>query len=99
MTTLHAHVETSTADCDGRYNNDYVSRPTTDEDDYSFMVRRMSMDTSPNARQATLTVDNDGYVWSENTEEGFVNVQVRWCREDCADDTRYRDHTAEAAGY
>lgn len=98
-TTLHAHVETSTADCDGRINNDYVSRPVAGEDEYEFKERRLSMDVSASARLATLRITEEGYDWTEDTEEGFVNVQVEWCRDECSDERVYRDHSAEAAGY
>jgi hypothetical protein len=37
--------------------------------------------------------------WSEQTEEGGRSYSARFCRDDCADEEHYRDHTAESMGY
>ena len=112
-TTLHAHVESSSADCDGTYSRDWTvffnedeKKESADADgvndfsDIHFMERVMMSVASPYAaRQMTVKVDDDGIEVSEATEEGYRNAEVRWCHEDCEDSHSFRDHRAESMGY
>lgn len=77
--------------------------------DYAFESRVLRSVVSLTGFGGTLTVirgdvDNgEGWTrmeWSEATDEGYRNIDVRFCRDDCDDAvSHFRDHTAEAAGY
>lgn len=113
-TTLHAHVSTASADCDGPIYRSYVAtynraetaehesaQGVNDFSDIHFMQRVMMNHCSPFAvRQMRVTLDETGVEWHEDTEEGYRNGEIRWCRDDCdTDETGYRDVYAERAGY
>jgi hypothetical protein len=111
---LHAHVATASADCDGPMYHDYVTVPNdaeiaeheaaqgvNDFSDIHFMNRVFTNHVSPYAvRQLTAKLDDDGFTWHEDTEEGYRAGEVRWCRDDC-DESLYsqRDVYAEMMGY
>lgn len=105
MTTYHAHVASTSRDCDGQYDNDYVDVQYDDESEYDFEIRMLARLVSVWADKGTLDVrtDSDGLPimeWSQPTEEGYVFIAAAFCRNQCNSDARrYRDHTAEAAGY
>jgi len=95
---LHAHVESESADCDGRYSRDYVLTMWDDEKtdemgDLKFESRVIGDVVSTNY-PGTLTVtpadpsdpirDPAMLEWSASTEEGFEAKVVRFCRDaDC----------------
>jgi hypothetical protein len=110
---LHAHIETAQRDCDGLYTSGYMMPLTNEEIEESkkevndfheihFMNRIMGLVACPYAiLRATVKIDEDGIEVREDTEEGFRNTEVRWCKdESCTEGSPWqRDHTAEAAGY
>lgn len=96
---LHAHVSTSSRDCDGGHGSDYVmgfndaeiaereaAQGINDFSDIHFMQRVMMNVASPYAVEygMTVKVDSEGIEVHEHTDEGFRAAEVRWCRdEDC----------------
>lgn len=104
----HAHVERSSADCDGTYSSEYIVEPNDEEldakyGDLDFRDRVLTTVVSVWAidHHATMTVTPEGFEWREQTDEGYTNAEVRWCRDGACDPraTSYRDHRAEAMGY
>lgn len=97
--TLHAHVSTASADCDGPMYRDYVMGFSDDEtkehedadgvndfSDIHFMERVMMSVASPYAVEhgMTVKVDDAGIEVHETTDEGYRRAEVVWCRdEDC----------------
>lgn len=111
---IHAHVSTASADCDGPLYRDYVTVPNDDEiaeseraqgvNDFSeihFKERVMMSHCSPYAvHQLTVKVDDGGFEWHEQTEEGYRSGEVRWCDDDCdTGQSSQRDVYAEQMGY
>lgn len=112
--TLHAHVSTATADCDGPMYRDFISTLNENEiaesenangindfSDIHFMNRVFTNHCGPYAvHQLTIKADDNGFVWNEQTEEGYRSGEVRWCRDNCdTDDYSQRDISAELMGY
>ncbi len=102
-TTLHAHVSTNSADCDGRYSSDYITRCdarfTGDFADLDFKHHVVTMLISVYSEYGKLEFVPNGFNWSEPTEEGYSSAEARWCEDECDDSALFRDHSAEAAGY
>lgn len=103
MTGLHAHLESESRDCDGRYTSGYVVEMTTEEKHDSFgdlLFKERVLTNVVSLYGGTLVITPNGLSWNEVTEEGYRASEVRWCEEEC-DDVRtwQRDHTAERAGY
>jgi hypothetical protein len=102
----HLHVTTDARDCDGRYEQDYVWVPNDDEtfrDMWSWHVARAAArDYDHNATfERGVTLDGLPFAdYAATTEEGYSSEYVTGC-DGCCDPraTRYRDHTAELAGY
>lgn len=112
MSTLHAHVESESADCDGRYSRTYVmERHTFTQSEDEFIGHVMDMIVSTDAHDGTLKITQNAltiegrrfypvFEWSQSTEEGFTHSKVTFCLDDDADaPATQRDHSAEAAGY
>lgn len=112
MRILHAHVESESADCDGRYSRTYTYSPdpwAEQEDDFINQVLVMTVSTFTDSGSLKVTQDLlkpeskrlPRFEWSEDTEEGFSHSVVTFCLDpDCADaPATQRDHSAEAAGY
>lgn len=114
MSTLHAHVESESADCDGRYSRTYVmERHSFTQSEDEFIGHVLDMTVSTDAEDGTLKVTQSDvrrpglgrycypvFEWSQSTEEGFSHVKVTFCLDDDADTpATQRDHSAEAAGY
>jgi len=111
--TLHAHVSTTSVDCDGPqhdsrvevFNDDETAESRKEVNDFSdihFMNRVFTNQCGPYAvRQMRVTVDDDGFEYTEETDEGYRAGEVRWCRNEHCDTTRrtHRDVFAEMAGY
>lgn len=103
--SLHAHVETESQDCDGRYTSGRVEEMTLQErcdqfGDLHFKERVLANVVSLHAEQGTLTVTEHGLEWREQTEEGYRATDVEWCEDDCSEERPWqRDHRAEAMGY
>jgi len=101
---VHAHVSTSSRDCDGDYSGGHLDEMTLQErcdqfGDLHFKERVMGNVVSLHGH-GTLTVTPTGLSWSEQTEEGYSAAEVRWCEDECEDERPWRrDHRAEAAGY
>jgi hypothetical protein len=104
VSTLHAHAESSSRDCDGDYTSGNVYEMTTLEKaaslgDLEFKDRVITNIISVHAH-GTLTVKPTGVSWHEQTDEGYRHTDVEWCEDECADKrTWQRDHRAEAMGY
>ena len=115
QSTLHAHVSTAAADCDGPIFRDYVVGLSEEEiaeavhadgvNDFSeihFMNRVFANLCGPFAvYQMRVVVDDSGFEWNETTDEGYRNGEVRWCRTADCDPNAYsqRDVYAEMMGY
>lgn len=113
--SLHAHVSTAAADCDGPIYRDWVEPMNDDEiaehveadgvndfSDIHFMNRVFTSRCGPYAvHQMRVTVDEGGFEWNESTEEGYRSGEVRWCQdEDCDPNaSSQRDVFAEQMGY
>lgn len=101
----HAHVYTTSQDCDGKYERSHVDRPSAIErteefGDLHFKERVMGSVVSLHAENGNLNVFPDRMFWTQNTDEGYEHAEVHWCEEDDRDDkSTFRDHTAERAGY
>jgi hypothetical protein len=102
--TLHAHVETESRDCDGRYTGGRVEEMTLEErcdafGDLRFKDRVMAGVVTIHGN-GELKVTPFSLEWHEITDEGYRAADVRWCEDECSDTrTWQRDHSAEAAGY
>lgn len=112
----HIHVDSSSRDCDGRYDHGHVvrlnsMRPEALRPEYlggeprffdlvSYVFRNEAAIWSG---RSTIEVDTDeGWMrWSTATDEGGAAGEARVCGDPwCAyDESRFRDHTAERAGY
>lgn len=101
--TLHAHVETASADCDGPMHRSYtVFQAEGGEDTMDFMNNTFAGQVSPYAVSIGMkvTITEDGFEWNESTEEGYRSGEVRWCHEpDCEPRSSQRDVYAEMMGY
>lgn len=112
-TNLHAHVSTSSSDCDGPMYRDYVmvfnddetaesGKAVNDFSDIHFMQRVMMSVASPYAVQygMTVKVDESGIEVHESTDEGYRAAEVRWCTDECDESAAsQRDVFAEQMGY
>lgn len=115
MDNLHAHVSTASADCDGPMYRDWVEAPNDEEiaeheaaqgvndfSDIHFMNRVFTGQCGPYAvRQMRITLDDSGFEYREDTEEGYRSGEVRWCHDEDCDPNAYsqRDVFAEQMGY
>ena len=99
--TLHAHVERSAADCDGRYDSSYVKPIVQGQTEYEFRREVIDVVVSVYSEHGDLKVRGDHYEYVETTDEGYEAYTAQLCDdEDCDDSERtYRDHTAESMGY
>ena len=113
--TLHAHVSTSSRDCDGGHGENYLTFANDDEiaemvaadgiNDFSeihFMNRVLTNHCSPYAVDPGLriTITDDGFEWNGPTDEGYRSGEVTWCREEGCDDRHVVfDEYAQAMGY
>ena len=104
-TSLHAHFDTASRDCDGLYTHDWIEPIREDEDDLDFHNRIVSLvvNTYSLMENAELKVERVAgdvrMTWTEPTEEGFRSTEATFCTDDCELVSHFRDHTAEAAGY
>lgn len=112
-TTMHAHVDWESTDCDGGMSGSHVMTMTPEElasdmGDLDFQHRVLAAVVSVGALRGTLTVAEaeDGTPvlrWVETTEEGGRAVDANFYTEGeyCPGNhaTTQRDHQAEAAGY
>jgi hypothetical protein len=104
---LHAHIATTSRDCDSTYHNDYVMTKHDEAEDSDFANEVLThMISAVTFQGAKLEITNDDEYrlarieWSEATEEGFRHKEAVFCTDDCdTGERRYRDETAEAAGY
>ena len=110
---LHAHVDASLNDCDGRITQEYViffndaeraesGKLYNDFSDIHFMERVLGDIASPypyTAPRTTVEIDEDGFHVTRQHEEGVNHIEVEWCRKDCPDTYLRRDHRAESMNY
>lgn len=94
-TNLHAHVATSSRDCDGGHGREYVYSLNQDEiaehnaadgvndfHDLHFKARVLGNIVSFNFSEgfdAEVHMTEHGFDYREPTEEGFTSTEVRWC--------------------
>lgn len=111
--TLHAHVASETADCDGRMGGNtiivlnegeiaefYEKDGVNDFHEFMFKERVLGSVVSFDA-DSVLKFTKDGFEYHEPTDEGYCAADVYWCEEEGCDPwmrTSY-DKYAEAAGY
>lgn len=101
---VHGHATSRSRDCDGDYSGgstyEMTAQERTDQfGDLMFKERVIGSVVTAHGH-GNLAVTPDGIEWHEETEEGFHEVSVRWCEDECAGGTPWRrDHRAEAAGY
>lgn len=114
---LHAHVETYARDCDGGHGNEYTMGMNDDErgeresaggindfSDIHFMNRVMTGLAGPYAVEYKMTVNvgPEGFCVREETDEGYREANVTWCRDEGCDPNAQGpvyDEYAEAMGY
>lgn len=111
---LHAHFSTTSTDCDGRIDRDYVLVMTDEERASEFgdiefhdrivasVVNSYSLDGEARLTVTRLPGEHKEVrlVWEEPTEEGFRHTEVTICSDRCDEaETSYRDHRAESMGY
>jgi hypothetical protein len=114
-TTLHAHVSTASADCDGPMYRDYVTslndvellmhekaNGVNDFHDLEFKSRVLSNHVSFHSEfgvQASIT--EGGFTMHEQTDEGYRSAEVYWCEDAECDPNSYsqRDVFAEQMNY
>lgn len=112
-TTLHAHVSTAHADCDGPFYRDYVTALNDDEraeherqngvndfHDLHFKERVMGNHVSFHGH-VKVSVTPEGFTMYEQTDEGYRSAEVYWCEDaDCDPHAAsQRDVYAEMMGY
>lgn len=114
-TTLHAHVSTASADCDGPFYRDYVSSLSPDEiaeherangvndfHDLHFKERILGNHVSFSPLMVVdVRITPEGFTTREDTEEGYRYAEVRWCEDESCDPNAasQRDVYAEMMGY
>jgi len=114
-TTLHAHVSTASADCDGPFYQEYVTELNDDEramheqangvndfHDLEFKARVLSNHVSFHSEAGvTVNVGQDGFSMHEQTDEGYRRADVTWCEDEACDPNAasQRDVFAEQMGY
>ena len=107
LTALHAHIDTSAADCDGPLYRSYVVGISDEEvagnfAEINFRERVLNSQVSVYAcMSGTLQVSEGGFSWRETTDEGYRASDVRWCDDESCDLETYsqRDVYAEMMGY
>lgn len=114
-TSLHAHVSTAAADCDGPMYRDYVTELNDDEvaeherangvndfHDLHFKERVLGNHVSFHTEfGCKVEVTAEGFTAHEQTDEGYRSAEVRWCEDESCDPRAYsqRDVFAEMMGY
>lgn len=107
-TTLHAHVATAAADCDGTMYREWVACPNDAEraneswGDMLFRERMLTNHVSLHTEYGvSVKVTADGFEMHETTDEGHRVAEVRWCEDEECDPNSYsqRDVYAEMMGY
>lgn len=101
---IHAHVETESCDCDGRYTSGHTDVPNTDERTSQFgdilFKERVVCSVMSLHSTGTFQVTPQRVFWNEQTDEGYRHAEITWCDDDgCVGKSWQRDHSAEAAGY
>jgi hypothetical protein len=111
MTTLHAHVSTASADCDGPMYDEYIMTLSEQEQgaefvEISFRERVIASIVSVTGGRGTLVVDSEpggwatNVAWHQGTEEGYRSAEARFCEDDCdLGERSHRDVYAEMMGY
>lgn len=114
-TSLHAHIDTASTDCDGPMYREYVVTLNDDEiaqhvaadgvndfHDLEFKARVLSSQVSFHSEfGVTVKVDEHGFEMHEQTDEGHRSSSVRWCEDETCDEEAYsqRDIYAEMMNY
>lgn len=101
---IHAHMDSASQDCDGKYESTAVCYPTISQRCSAYGDLEFKQDLVTNTMSVygvgTLHVTPDGVIWSEKTEEGYRYVGIEWCEKNCAKQPPvHRDFSAEKAGY
>lgn len=108
--TLHAHIDRSSTDCDGPHEDHHVTRPNDSVrygpgndsvDEYRFKSKIVQWMPKHFADGGSLIIRSNGAAWYAPTDEGYELEEVRWCEEPaCAYDKGWqRDIFAEQMGY
>lgn len=103
-TLVHAHISEQSRDCDGTYSSGRMEVMTHEEQadefgDLHFQQRILGNVVTLHG-QGRLEVTPEGLSWHERTDEGFRAADVRWCTDECANESAWqRDHRAEEMGY
>lgn len=99
----HIHVETAATDCDGPVYRTYVVWCPDGSEDYEFWANHVKSMTYAYADSGELRITSgDDFrraQWWETTDEGSCHVSATLCRDECEDESTYRDVRAEQAGY
>ena len=97
---MHAHIETRSQDCDGRYTRSYVCQNWDNDIADAFKDQTLASHVPLLGSYASVEITPDGFSVREATEEGYCHTNVEWCTDDCVDvKPTYQDHRAEAMGY
>lgn len=105
---FHVHSDGESTDCDGRYSRSSVLRINTFNEragveDKSDLWRHAIESAMTTHGRCTVQIDGEEHTAeiNENHDEGYRATSLRGCTDPgCAyDDSEFRDHRAEAAGY
>jgi|SRR6478609_5162722 len=99
----HAHVCSVSSDCDGRYDREYIDQNMKGLDSYD-LLREIFVTIAPTYGEQTVTWtfndEHERLELSYATEEGGCAYEVYICTNKCDPSKgKFRDHTAEKAGY
>ena len=96
--SIHAHIRSDSADCDGRYSSSHVRLPSDGQTDSDFMAELRALH---GVRDAEVENLHYGFAVYDITEEGYSNFDVQFCHDyECANEkSTYRDYRAESMGY
>lgn len=111
----HAHIATSTADCDGPMHREYTVFVSDEakaksaacdgindfwEIDFRNDVLTSQVSLTTVEFGLRMTATEDGFEWVQPTDEGYRSGEVRWCDEEsCSPTYSQRDVFAEMMGY
>ena len=98
--TTHIHHERYAVDCDGPISDGYIVSYDCPPEDEWYLALGFSLGDES---RVFMRTDEDGLRTAEintPTEEGFRNITLQECQDDCDRDAyTHRDYRAEEEGY
>lgn len=106
---IHAHVEESSTDCDGRHGHSHIvlpgplttANPSNDECVFHTAALELVLPIRLNEFGTKIEINETTATWSLGHDEGGASGQIRFCTDpDCSyDEATNYDQFAEAARY